>query len=102
VTRIDESPRDVQILLRDHIESYEQLELLLLLRAERGLAWTEQALGERLFAFFAVAFIMLAINWLALAAIDPAFEARHVLYLVRLAAFILIIVAIIDKNRALR
>jgi hypothetical protein len=58
--------------------------------------------GDRLFAFFAVAFAMLAVNWLALAAIAPAFEARHLLYLVRLVAFVVIIVGILDKNRALR
>jgi len=58
--------------------------------------------GDRLFAFFAVAFAMLAVNWLALGAIDPAFEARHLLYVIRLTAFIVIIVGIVDKNRAQR
>jgi uncharacterized membrane protein len=58
--------------------------------------------SERLFAFFGVAFAMLAVNWLALAVVDPAFEARHLVYLIRLAAFVLIIVGIVDKNRALR
>jgi Family of unknown function (DUF5985) len=58
--------------------------------------------GDRLFVFFAVAFALLAINWLALSTVDPAIEPRHWLYLVRLAAFILIIVGIVDKNRALR
>ena len=58
--------------------------------------------GERLFAFFALAFALLAANWLVLAIVDPAFEARHLIYLIRLAAFVLIIVGIIDKNRALR
>jgi len=58
--------------------------------------------GDRLFAFFAVAFSLLALNWLALAAIAPAFEARHLLYLVRLVAYVVIIVGILDKNRALR
>ena len=56
--------------------------------------------GDRLFAFFAVAFALLAINWLALGAVDPTFEARHLIYLVRLAAFVLIIVGIVDKNRS--
>ena len=58
--------------------------------------------GDRLFAFFAVAFAMLAVNWLALSAVDPALETRHLIYLVRLAAFIVIILGIVDKNRALR
>ena len=44
----NELPLDVALLLRDHIESYEQLELLLLLRAERGHSWTEEALNTRL------------------------------------------------------
>lgn len=43
-----EPPPDVQILLRDHIESYEQLELLLLMRADRATTWTEEALSARL------------------------------------------------------
>lgn len=38
----------VQRLLRDHIESYEQLELLLLLRAEPDHPWTVDALSARL------------------------------------------------------
>jgi hypothetical protein len=61
-----------------------------------------KASRERLFAFFAVAFAMLAVNWLVLTAVDPAFEARHLIYLIRLAAFVVIIVGIVDKNRALR
>ena len=59
-------------------------------------------MGDRLFAFFAVAFALLALNWLALCVIDPAFEARHLLYLIRLAAFVVILVGIADKNRTLR
>jgi len=57
---------------------------------------------DRLFAFFAVAFALLAANWLALSVIDPAFEARHLIYLIRLAAFVLITIGIVDKNRMLR
>jgi hypothetical protein len=58
--------------------------------------------GDRLFAFFAAAFGLLALNWLALSAIDPAFEARHLIYLLRLSAFVVMIVGIVDKNRARR
>jgi hypothetical protein len=58
--------------------------------------------GDRVFVFFAVAFALLAVNWFALSTVDPTFEPRHWIYLVRLAAFILIIVGIVDKNRALR
>jgi len=54
---------------------------------------------DRFFVFFAVAFWLLAVNWTSLAAISPAREARHLIYLFRLAAFLLLIVAIIDKNR---
>jgi hypothetical protein len=57
---------------------------------------------ERLFAFFAIAFALLAANWLALAIVAPVSEARHFVYLIRLAAFVLLIVGIADKNRALR
>lgn len=58
---------------------------------------------ERLFAYFAAAFAMLAVNYLALAAaVDSAFEARHLVYIIRLAAFVVIIVGIVDKNRSLR
>jgi len=48
MTQADELPPEVALLLRDHIESYEQLELLLLLRAEPDRSWTEEALGARL------------------------------------------------------
>ncbi len=44
----DELPEDVQRLLRDQIESYEQLELLLLLRTELDHPWTAEALSSRL------------------------------------------------------
>jgi len=54
---------------------------------------------DRLFAFFAMAFILLGANWAGLATLSVSQEARHLIYLVRLLAFVLIIVAIIDKNR---
>jgi len=54
---------------------------------------------DRLFAWFAAAFATLALQraMLSLAA-DPA----DALYLLRLAAFAMIIIAIVDKNRAAR
>ena len=58
--------------------------------------------GERLFAFFAMAFAMLSINYVVLEAVEPAFEARHLIYLIRLAGFLLIIAGIVDKNRGVR
>lgn len=54
--------------------------------------------SDRLFAIFAVAFWILGLNWLALAFTEQD-EVRTALYFVRTLAFLLIIVAIIDKNR---
>ena len=61
--------------------------------------WKESR--ERLFAFFALAFAGLAANWTGLAIIDrPNDEAQQTYaYVVRLVAFLIIILAIIDKNR---
>jgi hypothetical protein len=55
--------------------------------------------GDRLFGFFAAAFVLMAINWGALAAIAPTHETRHYFYLIRLVAFLLIAIGIVDKNR---
>ena len=41
-------PPDVRALLHEHIESYEQLETLLLLRRERHEQWTIEGLAARL------------------------------------------------------
>ena len=54
---------------------------------------------DRLFAMFAAAFWMLALNRIILASLDAQSEFRTPVYAVRLAAFVLILVAIIDKNR---
>jgi hypothetical protein len=54
---------------------------------------------ERLFLFFALGFLTLATNWAGLALINPPVESRHYLYVLRLIAFLLIIVGIVDKNR---
>lgn len=54
--------------------------------------------AERLFTYFAAAFAALALNWLLLAIIDPYVEHRHFAYVLRLAAFMLIIFGIVDKN----
>jgi hypothetical protein len=53
---------------------------------------------DRLFLIFGAAFWILAVNWTALALVQDN-EARTALYLVRLAAFVLILAAIVDKNR---
>lgn len=59
--------------------------------------WRES--HDRLFAMFAVAFWVLAVNRLGFAFISESNEARTLFYLVRLLAFIIILVAILDKNR---
>ncbi|KFE71084.1 DUF5985 family protein [Hyalangium minutum] len=55
---------------------------------------------DRLFAFFALAFGVMALNWLSLALLQVDDERRHYLYVVRLVSFLLILYAIWDKNRA--
>lgn len=59
--------------------------------------WRQTA--DRFFVLFALAFGVFAVNRTALAAIDPENESRWWIYLLRLAAFALIIVAVVDKNR---
>lgn len=54
---------------------------------------------DRLFAFFALAFVALAANWTLLTLFNAPDESRHYIYLLRLAAFGLIIFGIWDKNR---
>ena len=54
--------------------------------------------SDRLFLMFAVAFWILGSNWLALAFTETD-EVRTALYFVRTLAFLLIIIAILDKNR---
>jgi hypothetical protein len=54
---------------------------------------------ERLFAMFAAAFFVLAIERVVLACVNPAAEFRPYVYLIRLMAFLLIIIAIVNKNR---
>lgn len=44
----EDLPEDVRALLNEHIESYEQLEVLLLLRRERYEEWTVDGLATRL------------------------------------------------------
>ena len=56
---------------------------------------------DRLFVIFAIAFWLLALNWLALAFTEQD-EVRTALYVVRLLAFVLILVGIWDKNRGAR
>lgn len=54
---------------------------------------------DRFFLLFAAAFLILAVNWGLVAVLQPATEVRPFFYLLRLAAFGLIIAAVVDKNR---
>lgn len=55
---------------------------------------------DRLFAMFAAAFWLLAFQRVLLVITDQLSENRPYLYLLRLAAYLLIVWAIIDKNRS--
>ncbi|HXG11309.1 MAG TPA: DUF5985 family protein [Gemmataceae bacterium] len=57
---------------------------------------------DRLFVIFALAFWTLAIVRFILALTGEQSEARTFLYLLRLFAFLLILVGIVDKNRSKR
>jgi hypothetical protein len=54
---------------------------------------------DRLFAFFAASFWMMAVNRMALVVVGEAHEASTYIYIVRFVAFLLIILGIWDKNR---
>jgi hypothetical protein len=55
---------------------------------------------DRFFLLFALAFWVLAANWLGLAVVAPGNEARSLFYLVRWLGFCLILIAIAEKNRS--
>jgi hypothetical protein len=59
--------------------------------------WRET--GDRLFLLFSIAFLLLGITRLGLAVSQSAQEGHTHWYWVRLAAFVIILVAIVDKNR---
>lgn len=58
-----------------------------------------RATRDRFFLFFLAAFFAFALNWVGLAVVQPSHESTHWFYLLRLVAFVLIIAAIVDKNR---
>ena len=60
--------------------------------------WRRTADG--LFALFSAAFWLLALSWLLLALFSPTEESRPYVYAIRLVAFLLIIVAVVQKNRS--
>jgi hypothetical protein len=55
--------------------------------------------GDRLFVIFAAAFGLLGITRLGLAFSHQATEGQTYWYWVRLVAFVLILIAVVDKNR---
>jgi hypothetical protein len=55
---------------------------------------------DRLFAWFGLGFAVLAANWIGLALTNVEEESRTYFYVIRLIAFVLIMVGIIDKNRS--
>ena len=52
---------------------------------------------DRLFAFFAIAFLILGAERIVMVSIS---EGQPLVYLMRLSAFLLLLYAILDKNRA--
>jgi len=58
--------------------------------------------GDSLFLAFAVAFLLMVLNSLLLVITNVPLENRAYLYLLRLAAFALIIGAVIQKTRSRR
>ena len=62
--------------------------------------WRES--GDRLFAMFAAAFVLLTVQRVLLALQVSLMEDEVWSYVIRLVAFLLILFAIIDKNRGVR
>ncbi len=54
---------------------------------------------DRPFAMFSFAFLLLAFQRVSITLTRGAMEDQTIFYLLRLAAFVVIIVAIVDKNR---
>ena len=54
---------------------------------------------DRLFGFFAGAFVLLALQRIALAAALVSQHDTTVYYVLRLAAFVVLLIGILDKNR---
>lgn len=54
---------------------------------------------DRLFGIFALAFWMLALNRVALIFVEETSELGSGVFVIRLLGYVLIVVAIVDKNR---
>jgi hypothetical protein len=61
----------------------------------RSWRWTR----DRLFLLFGLGFWMLSVERVVLAMVPAAHEFRPFVYLIRLSAFVLILTAVVDKNR---
>ena len=59
--------------------------------------WKQSA--DRLFLFFAVAFLVLSIDYVMLGLYSAVTEWRVPVFLLRVTAFLIILLGIIDKNR---
>jgi uncharacterized membrane protein len=55
---------------------------------------------DRFFGYFAAAFWLLGVGRLAMAVLGETNEAHRSIYLVRLVAYAVFLLAIVDKNRA--
>jgi hypothetical protein len=53
---------------------------------------------DRLFACLALGFALLAANWAALSLLVVPAETRHLVYVVRLGAFVVLLGGIVDKH----
>ena len=58
--------------------------------------------GDRFFLFFATAFGVEGVNRVLLGLYQGSDEHEPILYLIRLLSFLLILIAILDKNRSNR
>jgi hypothetical protein len=54
---------------------------------------------DRLFLLLSLAFALLGLERMILVAFDPTHEMRPYVYMVRMVAFVVLLVGIIDKNR---
>jgi len=56
--------------------------------------------ADRLLAMFSLGFATLSLHWVSLAVAQPVEDMRHYFYVLRLCAFLLFFIGIIDKNLA--
>lgn len=59
--------------------------------------WTKT--NDRLFMMFCGAFVLMGVERFVSTLLVNALDVRHLVYTLRLLAFVLILVAILDKNR---